>query len=145
MKMAQCIKAVTLAAVNGNIVGGDPRAITVTARWVRKFLHETGSVDLRFRIQTSNITLGRKYLASPPPSGPAACLAPGSPVMAQRLLGRTVCLCTSLLQLNVLICRIPEPPQKTVRDSRAVLAMLLLLFGLREDIMDRYQDAEASF
>jgi len=35
--------------------------------------------------------------------------------------------------------------KKTVRGSRAVLAMILLLFGPREDIMDRYQDAEASF
>jgi hypothetical protein len=37
------------------------------------------------------------------------------------------------------------PPQKTLRGSRAVLAMILLLFGPREDIMDRYQDAEVSF
>ncbi len=36
-------------------------------------------------------------------------------------------------------------PQKTLRGSRAVLAMILLLFGPREDIMDRYQDTEASF
>jgi hypothetical protein len=37
--------------------------------------------------------------------------------------------------------------QKTLRGSHAVLAMIVLLFGPREDIMDRYryQDAEASF
>lgn len=34
-------------------------------------------------------------------------------------------------------------PQETLRGSRAVLAMILL--WPREDIVDRYQDAEASF
>lgn len=42
-------------------------------------------------------------------------------------------------------CRVARSHRKTLRGSRAVLAMILLLFWPREDIVDRYQDAEASF
>jgi Protein of unknown function (DUF433) len=60
---------------------------------------------------------GETPLTVPAPRAFRSALAPGSLVMAQRTLGRAVCLCTGLLQLNALSSREAGGPAPTAHDS----------------------------